>query len=447
MSGWDDPAIVTERLGSSLISHGLKSESSIITSSIVAPLTGHSGLSGEMSLLTLMFSTSCEGESKTAKLVLKRTRPTEDAKKFSKQLGLYREAIFYNTIGPWLDERLANVPSSKLHDFIPKALFAASDPSTGQKAIVLEMYNATEAGIFYPHSVHNINRSKVGQQESISSRSVTIEATRIAAFLHGAFYNDTSLLTNKKINANLRMADWIQGMGEETFLASQREVCSRWAHTKAQWEKGQGEYNMERRFVDLMDASCAQALDFEKFVKRWKMNTASSGTGDESSNGTVGFFSLTHGDFHPGNLLCLHSSSAKFKNEEEATVETPRLILLDWEVVGVGSGPQDIGQYLISHTPPNDAHEMLDEITSVYRDTLVETIDAADATHSSSEIPPLEDLRREIIYGGFERWVWLFGYMCGCGVPPLYMQYFHDQVYGWASANGISIATVGMPRP
>jgi len=90
---------------------------------------------------------------------------------------------------------------------------------------------------------------------------------------------------------------------------------------------------------------------------------------------------------------------------------------------------------------------LLDELTSIYRNTLCETIDAANTTHSSSEVPALGDVRREIVYGGFERWLWLFGYMCGTGVPPLYMQYFHDQIYGWASANEISVDSVGMPRP
>jgi len=77
--------------------------------------------------------------------VLKRTQPTEGARQHSKQSGSYREATFYNTIGPWLVERLGKVPSLVLskshhHNFIPEALFAASDPTTGQKAIVLEYY-------------------------------------------------------------------------------------------------------------------------------------------------------------------------------------------------------------------------------------------------------------------------------------------------------------------
>lgn len=30
-----------------------------------------------------------------------------------------------------------------------------------------------------------------------------------------------------------------------------------------------------------------------------------------------------------------------------------KLLLLDWENVGIGSGPQEIGQYLISHMDPS----------------------------------------------------------------------------------------------
>ena len=124
MSGWDDPVLVGECLGSALISRGIMQESSTISSSAVSSWSGHSGLSGEMSILTLTFGGS---ELKLVKFVLKRTRPTEQGRVTSKQLGMYRESTFYNIIGPRLVERLCKVPSSKSHDFIPKALFAASD--------------------------------------------------------------------------------------------------------------------------------------------------------------------------------------------------------------------------------------------------------------------------------------------------------------------------------
>jgi len=319
--------------------------------------------------------------------------------------------------------------------------------------------NAKEAGFFYPRSILNANsQNEVGLQEqhneSTSSKIITLESVRIAAYLHGAFYNDTSLLVNPKINSSLRMTDWIRGFGKETFLSSQQKVCDGWTHAKSQWEKGQLEFNMDNLLVDLMDASCAQALDFDSFVDRWGYGGNYKRTRGDGSDGKIVHFSLTHGDYHPGNLLCLHddsTSNTPNQNKERValTQQQPQLILIDWEHVGVGSGPQDIGQYLISHLPIEEVCGMLDEITTVYRNTLTETIDAAnDEMHSSKKVPPpLEDLKREIIYGGFERWVWLFGFMCGAGVPPLYMQYFHDQVHGWALMNGISVETVGMPRP
>jgi thiamine kinase-like enzyme len=46
-------------------------------------------------------------------------------------------------------------------------------------------------------------------------------------------------------------------------------------------------------------------------------------------------WTLAHGDFHPANMMWDNAAS--------------RLVLLDWEVVGLGSGPQDLAQFLISH--------------------------------------------------------------------------------------------------
>lgn len=465
MSGWDDPAIVSERLIPALKSRGIiMSQSTVVSSSVVSPLGGHSGLSGDVCLLSITFDTPDEAPaSTTKKFVLKRTRPTNEGKATSQRLGLHREATFYNTIAPWLEKRLHKVPSSSTiteshHSFIPQTYFAESDSTTGQKAIVLEYYeNATEVGVFYPHSVHNAGQQKerhACNMSTVSSRDITLEATRMAAFLHGAFYKDTSsLLDNPTISSHLRMADWIQGRGRESFLSSQQEVCDRWANAKSNWDEGQfygGEVIMEKKFVEIMDVSCAMALDFDSFVDKWSDTVSVNNT---NNNGRKIGWSLVHGDYHPGNILCLHSTSSQHANnasdKKEGSMQHPDLILLDWEVVGVGSGPQDIGQYLISHLETQGAHGMLDEITSVYRKTLIETIDAAtNATfHLSEEVPSLGDLQREIIYGGLERWIWLYGYMCGMEIPAIYMQFFHDQVYGWILANKISAEGVGMPRP
>ena len=210
---------------------------------------------------------------------------------------------------------------------------------------------------------------------------------------------------------------------------------------------------MEKQWVEIMDASCAMALDFDLFVEKWNVGNvdgcdASGGNG----SGKIGW-SLVHGDYHPGNMLCLSPSSfsspCPSSNDDESKEDlAPRLILLDWEVVGIGSGPQDIGQFLISHLETHEACDMLEEVVSVYRESLIDTLDAVNPLQSA-HVPSLQDLRREVVFGGLERWIWLFGYMSGweSSMPPLYMQYFHDQVYEWAARNGITPKNVGMPRP
>mmetsp|Transcript_3024 Transcript_3024/g.6051 ORF Transcript_3024/g.6051 Transcript_3024/m.6051 type:complete len:463 (+) Transcript_3024:145-1533(+) len=455
MSGWDDPTIVTERLRQSLESMGVTTFP--IISSTVEPLGGHSGLSGEMSLLTLTVRSADDDESKTdtLKFVLKRTLPAQEAKLHSKTLGLYREGTFYSTIGPWIQERLDKVPckcassrdnsndsqpSNKI-SFIPKALFAASDAETSQKAIVLEYYqNSTEAGMFFPHSIHNAFRKcdTGNASPAINEKSISLEATRIAASIHGTFYRDRTLLENPEISSKLRVADWLRGLNKESFLASQQEVCDTWARSKEQWEKGEfydGKVAMEPKFIDVMDASCKLALDFDAFVKKWNVD------GEDDVGAKKIGWSLVHSDYHPGNLLCVDA------NNKDSNA-TPQLVLLDWEVVGVGSGPQDIGQFLISHMKTQDAVDMLDELSSVYRKSLIETLQSVNPSQVNS-VPCVEDIKNEIVYGGLERWVWLNAYMSGWAgrMPPVYMQYFHDQMHGWIEKNGIAPGGVGMPRP
>ena len=46
---------------------------------------------------------------------------------------------------------------------------------------------------------------------------------------------------------------------------------------------------------------------------------------------------FVHGDFHPGNIMWL-------PNDPKCRVR-----FLDWEVVGLDYGPQELGQYVISH--------------------------------------------------------------------------------------------------
>ena len=435
MSLWEDPIVVTQRLSSVLKSRGIQSP---IQSSTVTPLSNHSGLSGDVSLLSLEFQ-----DETSMKLVLKRTRSTDDSKTHSKKLGLYREGIFYKTIGPWIQKRLDQVPITQ-HTFIPSALFAAVDAESGQKAIVLDYYqDAVEAGVYFPHSVHNVVRkmengdSNESDETTDVRKSITLEAARIAGLLHGSFYQDASLLEDTTFSDSLRMLNWIKGEGKESFLESQQEVIDRWSKAKSRWRSGEffdGKVELGKEFVEVMDASCAQALDFDSFVSKWDP--------DGSNNGKISW-SLVHGDYHPGNFLYMDETSNN-------NARSPNLLLVDWEVVGVGSGPQDLGQFLISHTETTEAYEILDEVAFVYHQTLQSTLDAFNKCSNRKQVvPSLEAIKREIVYGGIERWVWLFAYMAGWEerMPWLYMQFFHDQMQKFILINGITAEEVGMPRP
>merc|ERR1712232_311786 len=59
---------------------------------------------------------------------------------------------------------------------------------------------------------------------------------------------------------------------------------------------------------------------------------------------------LVQGDFHPANHM-VRAGGVTADGEKDQNGKS-WLVLLDWEAVGVGSGPQELGQYMISHTTP-----------------------------------------------------------------------------------------------
>ena len=55
---------------------------------------------------------------------------------------------------------------------------------------------------------------------------------------------------------------------------------------------------------------------------------------------------------------------------------------------------------------------MIDEVTAVYRKSLLETLEAVnskDNTNTSpTVVPTVKQMKHEIIFEGIDRWVWLF---------------------------------------
>ena len=61
----------------------------------------------------------------------------------------------------------------------------------------------------------------------------------------------------------------------------------------------------------------------------------------------------------------------QLRQDEHNTGDRFKLLLLDWENVGIGSGPQDIGQFLISHMDPLLRAKVEREVVEVYYTSLV----------------------------------------------------------------------------
>ena len=140
---------------------------------------------------------------------------------------------------------------------------------------------------------------------------------------------------------------------------------------------------------------------------------------------------ITTGDFHPANVLWRSDPSIS------STDGVP--FLVDFEMVGLGSGPQDIAQYLISHMLPELRRECENRLVLDYYSHLTDGTLLHPCDYS------LEQCWEDYKHGGAERWVWLLlllATMC----PDSMVQYFHDQLRDFIVDHHIDENNVGMPR-
>ena len=138
-------------------------------------------------------------------------------------------------------------------------------------------------------------------------------------------------------------------------------------------------------------------------------------------------WTLVHGDFHPANMMVRKG--------------TNNLILLDWEVVGVGCGPQDLGQYVISHMSAAARRSIEESALQYYYDLLTKE----GSSTVTKEAYSWSQCRSDYVMGGAERWIWLLAVITRMCPEPM-VQFFHDQVKDFILDHGITPHTIGMPR-
>ncbi len=309
-------------------------------------------------------------------------------------LGTAREAFFYNEFAAQL----------KALECVPRCYYAKGNMKTGETIAFLQNFaDAVPAGAFFgpgnPNNWACKDQLAEMSEGNPSCVEITERAFRLYARLHGSFWMEPSLLEKPW----LRATEWYRGAGKASWQHAQNMAIVGWATMTAERQSGTSEINWDDHLVACLDASFAK-VDWIDYVSR--------------SRGTP--YSLVHGDAHPHNALWVNQRT------EEA-----KLVLIDFEMVGVGSPAQELGQYMISHMEPDTRRACEKQVVQAYHEELLRMIRPTasaqdeDGESDTKEAYTFEACWAEYIAGGIGRWAWFIPLFRG---QPKMGQYFHDQL-------------------
>jgi hypothetical protein len=104
--------------------------------------------------------------------------------------------------------------------------------------------------------------------------------------------------------------------------------------------------------------------------------------------------------------------------------------MVDWSEIGVWEPTADLGQTMISDVKPAVWREHDRRLVKMYWDRLVQN--GVDASKF-----PFETCWKGYEVGGVQKWIWMFAFMSGFDkVPPVAVQYFHDQLLSFIEDHG-----------
>lgn len=400
-----------------------------VNSVTVEDMSGSGGMSGHMRRLRIV---SSDNEETTYVLKSTQQRGLEQ----SKQLGLAREGKFYCTFYEHFKE------------ILPVVKYSHGDLESGEKFILFEdLSDSVQTGYYFgPHSPLNWGKDLNAEKKDL--HDVTLEmilegSMMLAARYHGMNWKNASLLADDM--SWLRGSAWIKGRDETGWQGGQSYVKHCWMKTKAE-KFGQADYKVKWSpyMIELIDTAMDK-LSWIHFQERIQNAP----------------WTLVHGDFHPANMMWRPDDKCAQVKGVPAVVPTTEpeadgnergphhshvhhrhqlhnLVLLDWEVVGIGSGAQDLGQYFISHLHPIERRKYEERMIRLYYAQLL-------SYGVQTEEYTYEMCWKEYVEGGSERWIWLLALMTQM-CPDNMIQYFHDQVEAFARDHHVTPHNVGMPR-
>ncbi|KAK9704053.1 hypothetical protein K7432_010416 [Basidiobolus ranarum] len=365
---------------------GVLDERNSVIKVTIEDLQGNRGLAGVLSRLRLTYSSEA-GTDLPATLILKMSPSGINGRRSAIAAGQYREAIFYEELG------------AQCHPFIPKIYFTYGSAVTGTCIIVMEdlIENQESVGVnmLFGNQIWGVENPWEDAPEQVE---VLKEMFMFAAELHAKYWNDHSLLNSKWIKS----AGWYKGMDRAKWELAIDTGRSSWEKLKVAIADGSSGVKWSPKFIKVLDASYA--------ATSWAHL-------QEHLNDRKIPFTLCHGDFHAGNMIWL-------KNEP-----TNHLRVVDWSEVGVWEPTADLGQTIISDVKASIWRDNDVKLLRLYWEKLV-------SLGVSAEEYPFDMCLERYERAPVERWIWVFSLMSTFGLPPIAIQYFHDQILSFIEAHG-----------
>lgn len=263
-------------------------------------------------LLLIVHGERFEGDpNDSGTFVLKQVPPSGLAT--SVQLGLAREAIFYDQFARSLRTR---------ESFLPLIECSYGNMKDGSKLILMEDLSVdfVDSGVLFgPGNPNNWNRDlekiiATSYPSNVPTSFKVANQTFLAiATVHAKYWRDGDLLTE---NYNwLRGSSWVNGKDKQSWQASQGMIQKIWEEytqlEAAATEDGSIQWDP---LVRLITEKAMRGISWEDQLKRLNKDS---------------HFCLVHGDFWPGNVMISRDNRDFGKRNSSRMLK-----ILDWEMVG-----------------------------------------------------------------------------------------------------------------
>eukprot|EP01135_Chromosphaera_perkinsii_P002440 Nk52_evm46s223 gene=Nk52_evmTU46s223 len=267
----------------------------------------------------------------------------------SSLFGLAREGLFMKA----MNEKSTEGKRDAIKSLIPTVYYSEGDMATGEKLMIMEKMEGTQTGLLYTDKYHlclwqkeESELAKIREEfgDNMSQFDVCKESFEMAAKLHASYWMDGEVLSKweflrgRGVIAPKDGDDWVDPL----WKASQDDAMKGWSKVNelildVQAKNGESHQFLEdmefKDYESKMEFSQVDAIKMDPHLVRCVNESLSKidfkeyckifGSGDNGSYP----WSLVHGDFFPGNVLCCKGNGA-----DKASAGNRFLKLVDFEM-------------------------------------------------------------------------------------------------------------------